>query len=139
LSAAAPNDGQRSQSDETNSAENSAANSASPPATASDRDRSAYWRANLRWVLGLLTIWFAVSFGAAIIFAPQLNKVHLPGTGFPLGFWFAQQGSIIVFVLLILVYVRVMNRLDRQYRVAEDSTVDQADRDRQDTHDGEKR
>ncbi len=81
--------------------------------------RSAYWRANLRWVGGLLLIWFAVSFGAGILFAPTLDQFRIPGTGFKLGFWFAQQGSIFVFVILIFVYVRAMNRLDRRHGVDE--------------------
>lgn len=82
-------------------------------------DRDAYWRANLRWVIGLLVIWFLVSFGAGILFAPALDRVRLPGSGFPVGFWFAQQGSILVFVLLIFVYVKAMNRLDRRHGVDE--------------------
>ena len=68
----------------------------------------------------LLLIWFAVSYGAAILFAERLNETQLAGTGFPLGFWFAQQGSIYTFVVLIFVYVLVMNRLDRRFGVAED-------------------
>ena len=77
--------------------------------------RRAYWRQNLRYLGLLLTIWFAVSFGCGVLFADWLNQFRLPGTGFPLGFWFAQQGSIYVFVLLIFVYVLLMNRLDRKY------------------------
>jgi putative solute:sodium symporter small subunit len=79
----------------------------------------AYWRANLRVVLALLTVWFVVSFGFGILLAPQLDRVRLPGSGFRLGFWFAQQGSIYVFVLLIFVYVFIMNRIDRRYDVDE--------------------
>ena len=77
----------------------------------------AYWRANIRWLLILLSIWFVVSYGAGILFVEQLNQIRLGG--FKLGFWFAQQGSIYTFVVLIFVYVRVMNRLDRQYNVEE--------------------
>lgn len=88
-----------------------------PDPSASER---AYWRRNVRLVLVLLAVWFAVSFGAGIIFADSLNAVRLPGTGFPLGFWFAQQGSIYVFVLLIFAYVLRMNRLDRQFGVSEE-------------------
>ena len=58
--------------------------------------------------------------GAGILFAPALNEVRLPGSGFPLGFWFAQQGAIYVFVLLIVIYVRAMNRLDRRHGVDEE-------------------
>jgi putative solute:sodium symporter small subunit len=85
-------------------------------------DRSgpaAYWRRNLRYLAVLLAVWFAVSFGAGILFAPQLNAIRIPGTGFPLGFWFAQQGSIYTFVVLIFVYVVLMNRLDREFDVDE--------------------
>lgn len=78
-----------------------------------------YWRRNLRIVALLLAIWFVVSFGAGILFVEPLNAVHIPGTGFPLGFWFAQQGAIVVFVVLIFVYVFLMNRLDREFDVDE--------------------
>ena len=84
------------------------------------RDRSAYWRANLRLLLGLLFVWFLVSYGFGILLVDVLNRVRIPGTGFPLGFWFAQQGSIYVFVVLIFVYVRRMNRLDAEFGVAEE-------------------
>jgi putative solute:sodium symporter small subunit len=80
-----------------------------------------YWRRNLRYVAVLLAIWFAVSFGAGILFVETLNRIRIPGTGFPLGFWFAQQGSIYVFVILIYVYVRLMNRLDREFDVDEEA------------------
>ena len=84
------------------------------------RDTEGYWRANLRLLLGLLLIWFMVSYGFGILLVDVLNRVRIPGTGFPLGFWFAQQGSIYVFVALIFVYVWRMNRLDAEYGVAED-------------------
>ncbi len=77
-----------------------------------------YWRTNVRYLLILLSIWFAVSYGAGILFAEQLDAIVF--FGFPLGFWFAQQGSIYVFVVLIFVYVRLMNRLDAKHGVAED-------------------
>ncbi len=80
-----------------------------------------YWRKNLTYVGMLLAVWFAISFGAGILFVEPLNAVRLPGTGFPLGFWFAQQGSIYVFVVLIFVYVYLMNRLDREFGVDEDA------------------
>jgi putative solute:sodium symporter small subunit len=79
----------------------------------------SYWRSNLRILAVLLAIWFAVSYGAGILFADALNRFRIPGSGFPLGFWFAQQGSIYVFVALIFVYVALMNRLDRKYDVHE--------------------
>jgi len=80
-------------------------------------DRRAYWRRNLRYLSVLLALWFLVSYGAAILFVDQLDRVRIGG--FRLGFWFAQQGSIYVFVLLIFVYVRLMNRLDRRFDVDE--------------------
>ncbi|SMO70914.1 DUF4212 domain-containing protein [Fodinibius sediminis] len=76
-----------------------------------------YWHANLRYVSILLVIWFMVSFGFGILFADQLNTIEMGG--FELGFWFAQQGSIYVFVVLIFVYVWLMNRLDKKYDVHE--------------------
>ena len=72
-----------------------------------------YWRANLRIVGILMSIWFTVSYGCSILVVDQLNKIQLGG--FQLGFWFAQQGSIYVFVILIAVYVRMMSKLDKKY------------------------
>jgi len=74
---------------------------------------SAYWKENLRYLVILLSIWFAVSYGAGILFKEALDTIQLGG--FKLGFWFAQQGSIYVFVILIFVYVRLMNKLDKKY------------------------
>lgn len=82
------------------------------------RDRASrrqYWLTNLRYLGILLAIWFAVSFGCGILFVDQLDRIRF--FGFPLGFWFAQQGSIYVFVILIFIYVFLMNRLDRKCRV----------------------
>lgn len=79
---------------------------------------SAYWKANLRIVATLLVVWFAVSYGFGILLADWLDQFRVGG--FKLGFFFAQQGSIYVFVVLIFVYVRLMNRLDRQHDVHED-------------------
>lgn len=73
-----------------------------------------YWRRNLRYVAGLLAVWFAVSYGAGIVYADALDRIRIGGFG--LGFWFAQQGSIYVFLVLLVVYVRLMRRLDRQYQ-----------------------
>ena len=73
----------------------------------------AYWKENLRYLLVLLVIWFSASFGAGIIFKEALDAFTIGG--FRVGFWFAQQGSIYVFVVLIFVYVRLMNRLDKKY------------------------
>lgn len=81
--------------------------------------RRAYWRSNLKIVGVLLAIWAFVSFGCGILLADWLDQWMLPGTTYPLGFWCAQQGSIYIFVLLIVVYVWSMNRLDRKYGVRE--------------------
>ncbi len=72
----------------------------------------SYWRRNVRIMVTLLFGWALAGLGAGVLFADVLNTYRLPGTGYPLGFWFAQQGSIIAFVLLILVYCLLMNRLD---------------------------
>lgn len=74
-----------------------------------------YWRRNILITLILLMIWAAAGLGCGILLADRLNQYKLPGTGFPLGFWFAQQGSIIVFVLLILIYCILMNRCDAKH------------------------
>ena len=74
---------------------------------------SAYWKENLRYLIVLLFIWFTVSYGAGILFRDALDSIRIGG--FKLGFWFAQQGSIYVFVVLIFVYVWLMNRLDKKY------------------------
>ncbi|MEL6588963.1 MAG: DUF4212 domain-containing protein [Bacteroidota bacterium] len=81
------------------------------------KDRAKYWRTNLRYMLILLSIWFVVSFGCGILFVDQLDMIRIGG--FKLGFWFAQQGSIYVFVILIFVYVYLMNKLDKAYEVDE--------------------
>jgi len=76
-----------------------------------------YWKKNLRFLLILLSIWFAVSYLCGILLVEPLNAIRLGG--FKLGFWFAQQGSMYVFVILIFVYVRWMNKLDKEYDVDE--------------------
>lgn len=73
----------------------------------------AYWKENIKYVVILLCIWFFVSYGAGILFKNQLNQIKIGG--FKLGFWFAQQGAMYVFVILIFVYVRLMNKLDKKY------------------------
>ena len=73
----------------------------------------AYWKENLKYLIILLSIWFIVSYGCGILFKEALNEIRLGG--FKLGFWFAQQGSIYIFVILIFVYVRLMNKLDKKY------------------------
>ncbi|HUF62415.1 MAG TPA: DUF4212 domain-containing protein [Verrucomicrobiales bacterium] len=89
------------------------------PSSNAERHR-LYWRQNLRLVAVLLTIWFGVSYGCGILWVDWLDQFRIPGTGFKLGFWFAQQGSLYTFVLLIGVYVVLMNRLDRRYGVEEE-------------------
>ncbi|MDY0781561.1 DUF4212 domain-containing protein [Tenacibaculum sp. IB213877] len=79
-----------------------------------DREKAvAYWKENLGYLVVLLIIWFLVSYGAGILFKDALNSIKIGG--FKLGFWFAQQGSIYVFVILIFVYVNLMNKLDKKY------------------------
>ncbi len=82
------------------------------------QDTKAYWRQNLIYLAALLGVWALVSYVAGIWLVDVLDQVRLGG--FKLGFWFAQQGSIYVFVILIFVYVRLMNRLDRRFGVSED-------------------
>ncbi|MCR9288210.1 MAG: DUF4212 domain-containing protein [Bacteroidetes bacterium] len=77
-----------------------------------------YWQKNLRLLAILLTIWFLVSYGCGILFGEALNNIQIGG--FKLGFWFAQQGSIYVFIIIIFVYVNKMNKLDREYDVHEE-------------------
>jgi putative solute:sodium symporter small subunit len=77
-----------------------------------------YWKKNLQTLAILLSIWFFISFGCGIVWVDELNAYRMGG--FKLGFWFAQQGSIYGFVVLIFVYVVRMNRLDREFKVNED-------------------
>jgi putative solute:sodium symporter small subunit len=79
--------------------------------------RRAYWKRNLLYVGMLLAVWFTVSYGFGIILAAPLNRIRMGG--FKLGFWFAQQGSIYLFVILIFVYAALMRRLDRRFGVDE--------------------
>ncbi len=76
-------------------------------------NNNGYWKENLRIIWPLMLIWFAVSFGCGIMFVDQLNAIQIGG--YKLGFWFAQQGSIYSFVILIYVYARKMAKLDRKY------------------------
>ena len=77
----------------------------------------AYWKENLTYISILLAIWFGVSFFAGIMICDQLDTMRIGG--FPLGFWFANQGSEVIFCLLIVVYVYLMNNLDKKYDVHE--------------------
>jgi len=81
------------------------------------KDRTGYWKKNLRLLTILLSIWFIVSFGFGILLVDVLNTMRIGG--FKLGFWFAQQGSIYVFIALIFIYVQRMNRLDKEYDLDE--------------------
>ena len=74
-----------------------------------------YWRSNVAVMAVLITIWAIVGLGCGVLFADDLNQYKLLGTGYPLGFWFAQQGSIIAFVVLILVYCILLNKLDKKH------------------------
>ena len=89
-----------------------------PGGSVSEETAKAYWRANVRLMLGLLAIWAIVPFGLGIVFADALNKITF--LGFPFGFWWAQQGSIFVFLILIFVYVFWMHRIDRRFGVDDD-------------------
>jgi putative solute:sodium symporter small subunit len=82
-----------------------------------------YWKANLKLLAKLLVVWFTVSFGCGIILADWLDQFSV--FGFKLGFWFAQQGAIYVFVALIFVYARQMKLLDRQFGVVDENDADQ--------------
>ncbi len=85
---------------------------------ASKNSKTKYWKKNLQYLAILLSIWFIVSFGFSIILVDVLDKIKIGG--FKLGFWFSQQGSIFVFVILIFVYVRLMNNLDKRFNVEEE-------------------
>ena len=78
----------------------------------------AYWRKNLQYLASLLAVWFIASYGCAILFVDYLDKIKIGG--FRLGFWFAQQGSIYIFVVLIFIYVKLMNHLDKRHDVDEE-------------------
>ena len=84
---------------------------------ASDNNAKAYWSATLGLLTKVLVIWFLVSYGAGILFAGALNGIKLGG--YPLGFWFAHQGSIYIFIALIFYYAKKMNDIDRQFDVEE--------------------
>ncbi len=85
--------------------------------TMSTELQKKYWKQNLKYLSILLSIWFLVSYVFGILLVEQLNTINMGG--FKLGFWFAQQGSIYVFVILIFVYIRLMNTLDKKYNLDE--------------------
>jgi len=79
------------------------------------QNQKKYWKNNLKYLAILLSIWFLVSYVFGIILVDELNTIRIGG--FKLGFWFAQQGSIYVFVILIFVYIKLMNKLDDKYNL----------------------
>ena len=81
------------------------------------KDLSMYWKKNLKLMVVLLSIWAIVSYGCGILFVEQLNAITIGG--FPLGFWFAQQGAIYVFVVLIFAYYHLMQKMDKEFDVHE--------------------
>ena len=81
----------------------------------SNQNLQKYWKTNLKYLAILLLVWFTVSFIFGIVLVNELNTIRIGG--FKLGFWFAQQGSIYVFVILIFVYIRLMNKLDKKYNL----------------------
>ena len=83
-----------------------------------DSQASEYWSATLRLLIGILVIWFVVPFLGGIVFADLLNNIKLGG--YPLGFWFAQQGSIYIFIALIFYYAKKMGDIDRRFNVHEE-------------------
>ena len=87
-----------------------------------DRNNDAYWKANIRLMLILMSIWFLVSFVFGILLVDMLNQIQF--FGFKLGFWWAQQGSIYVFIILIFTYTAMMQRIDRKYGVSDDDEDD---------------
>ncbi len=82
-----------------------------------DKQTNLYWKKNILYLALLLGVWFIVSYGFSIVFANSLNSVKIGG--FKLGFWFAQQGSIYIYLVLIAIYVFLMNRLDKEFNVEE--------------------
>jgi len=87
--------------------------------------QALYWRGNIALLIKLLAVWFAVSFGAGILFVDALNNIEF--FGFKLGFWFAQQGAIYVFVILIFVYSNRIQALERRFGVSDDGDPDSYD------------
>lgn len=80
-------------------------------------DGEAYWKATLGLIRNVLIVWFVVSYVLGILLAPMLDSIHLGG--YPLGFWFAQQGSIYVFVAIIFIYAKLMAKIDEKFDVHE--------------------
>ncbi|WP_421992555.1 DUF4212 domain-containing protein [Qipengyuania sp.] len=99
--------------DDNPAADNSGPMSRNPDDSETSETEGAYWRENLRLLIGLMAIWFACSYGAGILFRGFLDQFMLGG--YPLGFWFAQQGSIYIFIALIFFYVVRMKQIERKY------------------------
>lgn len=91
----------------------------------SDHSANAYWKSNIKIVLSLLSVWFLISFGCGILFVDALDTIRFGG--FKLGFWIAQQGSILVFVVLIYVYIYLMDKLDDEYNQGVGATDEAAE------------
>ena len=91
----------------------------SPPSELQERS-SKYWRRNIRLLLGLLVVWATVSFGCGILLHHFLDNYTLPGSEYPLGFWFAQQGSILAFIVIVFYYAHAMSKLDREFDLEEE-------------------
>jgi putative solute:sodium symporter small subunit len=83
-----------------------------------DDSGKAYWSATLKLLYGVMAVWTFVTFGAGILFVDFFNQIHLGG--YPLGFWFAQQGAIYIYIALIFIYAKMMNDIDRRFDVHED-------------------
>ncbi len=96
------------------------------PNLPSDEAKSRYWRMNLKWLAILLSLWFVVSYGCGVLFVDFLDRFRLPGTNLKLGFWFAQQGSIYAFVVIIAIYAAIMNKLDRDLLLGTDAAGDES-------------
>ncbi len=89
----------------------------------SENSAHSYWKSNIKLVLSLLSVWFFISFGCAILFVDALDTIRFGG--FKLGFWIAQQGSIFVFVALIFIYIHFMDKLDDRYNLKSSSGGEQ--------------
>ena len=83
------------------------------------REETAYWRANIRLLVWLMAIWFVVSFGAGILFRDWLDQFMIGG--YPLGFWFAQQGSIYIFIAIIVFYAWKIHRIEQSFQLDDDN------------------
>jgi len=83
--------------------------------TSNERDAVGYWKATLRLTISLLIVWFLTSYGAGILFREVLDNFSIGGA--PLGFWFAQNGAIYIFLILIVIYCRQMTKLEKKYRI----------------------